>query len=80
MEPRLADFDKHHQIELAAYHLWQQRGCPFGEPDVDWFRAESELSSHTVTMVEAVAEMVGSVLGSVAGVAAAVGRLVQSAE
>lgn len=74
------DLDRHREIKLAAYYLWQQRGCPIGEPEVDWLKAEAQLNAHTPTMVEAVAEVVGSVLGSVAGVAAAVGRLVQSAE
>jgi hypothetical protein len=38
-EPRFA----HEQISLLAYALWQQRGCPEGSPDEDWFRAEQEL-------------------------------------
>ena len=24
-----------------AYHLWEDRGCPLGSPDVDWFLAEA---------------------------------------
>jgi hypothetical protein len=31
------------QIATLAYALWQQRGCPEGSPDVDWFQAEVEL-------------------------------------
>jgi hypothetical protein len=33
------------QSELAArsYELWQERGCPVGSPEFDWFRAEAEL-------------------------------------
>ncbi len=33
----------HEQIAVRAYGLWQERGCPDGSPDVDWFRAEQEL-------------------------------------
>lgn len=32
-------------VDIAArsYELWQERGCPVGSPEVDWFRAEDEL-------------------------------------
>jgi hypothetical protein len=33
----------HERVRLLAYSLWQQRGCPIGSPEDDWFRAESEL-------------------------------------
>jgi hypothetical protein len=33
----------HEQIAGLAYALWQQRGCPEGSPDEDWFRAEKEM-------------------------------------
>ena len=26
-----------------AYSYWQERGCPMGSPEDDWFRAEREL-------------------------------------
>ncbi len=32
------------QIAALAYQLWQDRGCPEGTPDEDWFRAERELA------------------------------------
>ena len=32
------------QIAVLAYSLWQERGCPEGSSEVDWFRAEQELS------------------------------------
>src|ERR1700682_4940733 len=32
------------QIAALAYRLWQDRGCPEGTPDEDWFRAERELA------------------------------------
>jgi hypothetical protein len=25
-----------------AYEFWQQRGCPHGSPEIDWYRAERE--------------------------------------
>ena len=31
-----------------AYRLWQERGCPMGSPEEDWFRAESELKHGAV--------------------------------
>lgn len=36
---------EHKQIALLAYALWQERGCPEGSPDVDWFRAEQEFAT-----------------------------------
>ncbi len=33
----------HDEIATLAYELWQARGCPFGSPEEDWSRAESEL-------------------------------------
>ncbi len=32
----------HGEIEKLAYRLWQERGCPFGSPEEDWFEAERE--------------------------------------
>ena len=34
-------------ISELAYSLWQERGCPHGSPEVDWFRAESILGERT---------------------------------
>jgi Protein of unknown function (DUF2934) len=31
-------------IEARAYGLWVERGCPIGSPEVDWLRAEAELT------------------------------------
>ena len=31
------------QIAALAYAMWQERGCPEGTPEEDWFRAEGEL-------------------------------------
>jgi hypothetical protein len=33
----------HEQIAALAYTLWQERGCPEGSAEEDWFRAEKEL-------------------------------------
>jgi hypothetical protein len=32
----------HGEVEKLAYRLWQERGCPSGSPEEDWFKAESE--------------------------------------
>jgi hypothetical protein len=31
------------RISALAYFYWQQRGCPVGSPDEDWFRAERDI-------------------------------------
>jgi hypothetical protein len=33
----------HEQVAIMAYHLWQERGCPEGSPEIDWLEAEQEL-------------------------------------
>ena len=30
-------------VAALAYHMWQERGCPTGSDQEDWFRAENEL-------------------------------------
>jgi Protein of unknown function (DUF2934) len=30
-------------ITALAYQLWQERGCPIGSDQQDWFQAEQEL-------------------------------------
>ena len=35
----------HEQIAVLAYLFWQERGCPEGSPEIDWFRAEERLQS-----------------------------------
>jgi Protein of unknown function (DUF2934) len=27
-------------VASMAYKLWEQRGCPYGSPDDDWYEAE----------------------------------------
>jgi hypothetical protein len=44
----LPDFlgeDRHEFVAKLAYTLWEQRGRPFGSPEVDWFRAEQAVYS-----------------------------------
>ena len=68
---------RHEQIERAAYFLWQERGCPFGTPEVDWFRAQKQLAFHDsdrreAPMIVTTAKKVGSVLGQIRGAVDAV--------
>jgi hypothetical protein len=37
--------DAHDVTARLAYQLWEQRGCPFGSAEVDWFAAEKALAS-----------------------------------
>ena len=30
-------------IQRLAYRLWQERGCPVGSPEIDWFHAEQNI-------------------------------------
>lgn len=34
-------------IAALAYQLWQDRGCPIGSPDEDWFEAEKQAVSRS---------------------------------
>ena len=34
---------KETEIAARAYECWQERGCPIGSAQEDWFRAEQEL-------------------------------------
>jgi hypothetical protein len=40
-------------IEKLAHALWEERGCPIGSPEEDWFRAERELCERQVKVVSA---------------------------
>ena len=77
--------EPHEQIQVAAYYLWQQRGCRLGTPELDWFRAEEQLRrqiepASTRPMLVTAAETIGSTLGSIAGAAASVSGLFHSEE
>jgi len=38
-------------IAIFAYYFWQDRGCPIGSPEEDWFRAEQALkATHNTTL------------------------------
>jgi hypothetical protein len=57
-------------MQLLAYDFWQERGCPFGTPEVDWFRAEGECrvkrrNAPEESAILAAAKAAGSALGSV---------------
>lgn len=39
----------HEDIARLAYSLWQARGCPLGNSEEDWMRAEEELRRRTTT-------------------------------
>jgi len=40
---RQKECSPHEAIALRAYNLWEDRGCPIGSPEDDWFRAEREI-------------------------------------
>jgi hypothetical protein len=55
--PKVADISSKSRHEITkgvAYYLWEQRGRPFGSPEVDWYQAERLLAAQD--------EIVGSVL------------------
>jgi len=37
----------HSDIAALAYLLWQDRGCPEGSPEKDWYEAERKLQAQT---------------------------------
>ena len=39
---------------LRAHRLWEERGCPIGSPEEDWFRADEEIRSEQAVRDEAV--------------------------
>jgi hypothetical protein len=41
------------EIAALAYRLRNERGCPTGSPDEDWFRAELELNNRKVAAAAA---------------------------
>ena len=36
------------QIEKLAYRFWEERGRPFGSPEVDWLKAEREFDRELI--------------------------------
>jgi hypothetical protein len=45
VEPGTAANVNKDAIVALAYQFWQERGCPTGSDQEDWFRAESELKA-----------------------------------
>ena len=45
LSPQPETHDFHEQVAILAYHLWQERGCPEGSPEVDWLQAEQQLQA-----------------------------------
>jgi hypothetical protein len=45
VEPGGTDPEHHDKVAALAYKLWQERGCPVGADQEDWFRAEDELKN-----------------------------------
>jgi hypothetical protein len=43
--PEDGDSNNHSEVAARAYQLWQERGCPIGSDQEDWFRAEAQLKS-----------------------------------
>ncbi len=33
----------HQEVALLAVQFWNERGRPFGSPEIDWYRAEATL-------------------------------------
>lgn len=63
---------RHEEIQRVAYRLWQERGCPIGTPEADWFRAEQKLNERQLPregepVPVATAKTIGSALGTLAG-------------
>jgi hypothetical protein len=44
MEAEPAEASLREQIALLAFQLWQQRGCPEGSAEEDWYLAENALT------------------------------------
>ena len=40
--------DRHEFVAKLAYKYWEQRGQPFGSPEIDWFVAERDVYSSLV--------------------------------
>jgi hypothetical protein len=45
------------QIAALAYSLWQERGCPEGTAQEDWFRAEQEVQAKQESQSEIVSTL-----------------------
>jgi DUF2934 family protein len=36
-------------VAALAHRLWQDRGCPDGSPETDWYEAERQLEASSAT-------------------------------
>ena len=43
MERNVSETVGEDAVTALAYQLWQERGCPIGSAQRDWFQAEQEL-------------------------------------
>jgi hypothetical protein len=48
LTPDFLGEDRHEFVAKLAYRLWEERGRPFGSPEVDWFAAERAMYSALV--------------------------------
>jgi Protein of unknown function (DUF2934) len=48
LTPDFLGEDRHEFVAKLAYKLWEERGHPFGSPEVDWFAAERAVYSALV--------------------------------
>jgi hypothetical protein len=37
----------HDEIAMRAFECWQERGCPFGSPELDWKEAERDVQARS---------------------------------
>lgn len=49
------------EIQRRAHARWQERGCPVGSPDHDWFEAERELARERDALEAASAKLIATV-------------------
>jgi len=55
------------QIQLHAYHFWEDRGRPWGTPETDWFSAEKQMTDPQTELTQ-VAREIGAFVGSAVAV------------
>lgn len=48
LTPDFLGENRHEFVAKLAYKLWEERGRPYGSPDVDWFAAERAVYSSLV--------------------------------
>jgi hypothetical protein len=46
----------HEAIAQLAYSYWEQRGCPHGSAEEDWFRAAAEIRARMATDIPEMAD------------------------